>query len=347
MTDEPDTAELENRIDELEETIQRMLPNRREVIGMAGAGLAGAGLMSGTASAGSSSVGTIGNAPNDLVDIEAEDVTIQDTLNNASISGAAAGEAIQSDGSGNLQFGAVEAVQEVSTFGNLPAIDPPQLAFVTDESEYYHSEPESGTAFDIADATFRISINTQDSSPTGIAFNDDGSRLYEVGGSNDKIYQSSLSTPFDIASATFSKSINTQDSSSTALAFNTDGTRLYEMGIGSDRIYQSSLSTPFDIASASFQKSINTQDGTPTGITFNNDGTRLYEVGLVDKKILESSLSTPFDIASASLSKSINTQDSSPRGIAFNADGSRLYEVGTGGDNIYQYQVVEGGWVAF
>jgi len=85
-------------------------------------------------------------------------------------------------------------VAEVATFSDLPTVGPPQLAFVTDESEYYHSEPISGTPFDIASATFSKSINTQDSGPTGMAFSADGSRLYEVGSGGDKIYQSQVST---------------------------------------------------------------------------------------------------------------------------------------------------------
>jgi len=92
MTDEPDTAELENRIDELEETIQRMLPSRREVIGMGAAGLAGAGLMSGTASAGTNQVGTIGSA-SQPVDLESEDINNADTVTTQDliVNGAATG----------------------------------------------------------------------------------------------------------------------------------------------------------------------------------------------------------------------------------------------------------------
>jgi hypothetical protein len=102
------------------------------VIGMAGAGLAGAGLMSGRASAGGQQVGTIGDkdaTPAQRVDVHSEDIdnsdtittntldattvtsdslssnnTTTDSLNTASISSAVAGEALQSDGSGNLQF---------------------------------------------------------------------------------------------------------------------------------------------------------------------------------------------------------------------------------------------------
>jgi len=77
--DDADVSQLETRIDELEATIRKMLPSRREAIGMGVAGLAGASLMSGTASAGSAQVGTIGGAGN-LVDVEAEDIDVSDTL---------------------------------------------------------------------------------------------------------------------------------------------------------------------------------------------------------------------------------------------------------------------------
>jgi hypothetical protein len=289
-TDDADVSHLETRIDELEATIRKMLPSRREALGMGVAGLAGASLMSGTASAGSAQVGTIGDSSN-LVDLVAEDVTITDTLNTASLSGAAADEALLSDGSGNLTFGSVGGVEEVSTFGNLPAVNPPQLAYVTNEEEYYYSKPIIGTPFDINSASFSASINTQDSVPTGIAWNDDGSRLYEVG-SSDNIYQYTVSTPFDISSASFSTSINTQDSGPTGIAWNDDGSRLYEVGSSSDNIYQYTVSTPFDITSASFSTSINTQDPFPEGIAWNDDGSRLYEVGNGSDNIYQYTVST-------------------------------------------------------
>jgi len=74
-----DDTQLEDRVEQLEETIKKMLPSRREALGMGVAGLAGASLMSGTASAGSSQVGTIGSA-SQRADLFAEDVDISDTL---------------------------------------------------------------------------------------------------------------------------------------------------------------------------------------------------------------------------------------------------------------------------
>jgi len=46
------------------------------------------------------------------------------------------------------------------------------------------------TPFDITTATFQTSVNTQDSVSTGITWNNDGSRFYEIGtNSGGVIYQ--------------------------------------------------------------------------------------------------------------------------------------------------------------
>jgi len=104
MDHESDKIErLEDRIEQLEKLTKKMMPSRRDALKLGGAAAIGAATMSGTASAGSNQVGTIGD-PNNLVDIEAEDVTINDTLNGASISGAAQDEALLSDGAGGLTF---------------------------------------------------------------------------------------------------------------------------------------------------------------------------------------------------------------------------------------------------
>jgi len=122
MTDDK-TRQLENRIDKLESTIEKMMPSRRDALKMGGAALVGGAAMSGTASAGTNQVGTIGT-PNDLVDIESEDINnadtistqdldIQQDLNGADTSTASAGEALTSNGSGGLIF--------ASAGGGIPA----------------------------------------------------------------------------------------------------------------------------------------------------------------------------------------------------------------------------------
>ena len=79
MDDEPKVQQLENRIDSLESTIEKMMPSRRDALKMGGAALVGGAAMSGTASAGTNQVGTIGSA-SQLVDIESEDINNADTI---------------------------------------------------------------------------------------------------------------------------------------------------------------------------------------------------------------------------------------------------------------------------
>jgi len=91
---------LEDRIDELEATIKKMLPGRRDALKLGGAAALGAAAFSGTASAGSSQVGTIGDASN-LVDVHAEDLFNVDTINgdNLVTSGESSDYEVQKDGS--------------------------------------------------------------------------------------------------------------------------------------------------------------------------------------------------------------------------------------------------------
>jgi len=78
MTDEK-TQQLEDRIDKLESTIEKMMPSRRDALKMGAAGLVGGAAMSGTASAGTNQVGTIGSQASP-VDLESEDINNADTI---------------------------------------------------------------------------------------------------------------------------------------------------------------------------------------------------------------------------------------------------------------------------
>jgi hypothetical protein len=73
MSDEPDRQDLEDRVDQLESTISKMLPSRRDALKLGGAALVGGAAMSGSASAGTQQAGTIGTSGS-LVDVNAEDI---------------------------------------------------------------------------------------------------------------------------------------------------------------------------------------------------------------------------------------------------------------------------------
>src|SRR6056297_2237839 len=83
MDEESDKIQrLEERIDQLEDTIAKMLPGRRDALKLGGAAVIGAAAISGTASANAGTdndqVGTIGADPDDYVDIYVEQIAFSD-----------------------------------------------------------------------------------------------------------------------------------------------------------------------------------------------------------------------------------------------------------------------------
>jgi len=146
-----------------------------------------------------------------------------------------------------------------------------------------------------------FSVSGQDNSPEGIAFNDDGTKMYMVGQSNDSVFQYSLSTGFDLSTASYdsvSFSVASEDTLPRGITFNTDGTKMYIVGGSSNSVFQYSLSTGFDLSTASYDSvsfSVATEDGSPTGIAFNTDGTKMYMVGYSIDSVFQYSLSTGFD----------------------------------------------------
>lgn len=100
------------------------------------------------------------------------------------------------------------------------------------------------SAFDLSTASYAsksFSVATQESSPFGLRFNPDGTRMYIVGVSQDKVFQYTLSTAFDVSTASYdsvSFSVTSQDSNPHALAFKNDGSKLYIVGQSNDTVYQ-------------------------------------------------------------------------------------------------------------
>ena len=206
--------------------------------------------------------------------------------------------------------------------------------------------------YSIANASYdnvSFSVASQDSDPYALGFNNDGTKMYVSGNTNDTIYQYTLSTAFDLSTASYdsvSFSYTSQDGIATSVIFNNDGTKMYTVGTVNDNVYQYSLSTAFDLSTASYDSvsfSVASEDTNPYGIVFNSDGTKLYMVGMTNDSIYQYSLSTAYDISTASydsVSFSVASEDINPTGgIVFNSDGTKMYMVGVSTDNVYQYSL--------
>jgi len=141
------------------------------------------------------------------------------------------------------------------------------------------------TAFDVNSASFTtsFSVAAQETLPRGLAFNNDGTKMFVVGFVGDAVHEYALSTAFDVNSASFttSFSVAAQETAPDELAFNNDGTKMYIVGDVGNAVYEYALSTAFDVNSSSFTTSFSVaaQETGPTGLAFSNDGTKMYIVG--------------------------------------------------------------------
>ena len=204
--------------------------------------------------------------------------------------------------------------------------------------------------FDVSTAVFvqNFSVASQDSEPSGIAFNTDGTKMFIVGNGNNSVFEYTLSTGGDVSSATYSQSfsVGSQDTEPQGIAFNANGTKMFIVGgIGQD-INEYTLSTGFDVSTSSFVDSfsVSGQETQPYGIAFKTDGTKMFVVGHTGDDVNEYALSTGFDVSTASFtdSFSIAAQETSPTGLAFNSDGTKMFIVGSAGDDVNEYALTAG-----
>jgi hypothetical protein len=170
---------------------------------------------------------------------------------------------------------------------------PTGLAFSSDGTKMYMCGINTdkcyqytlSTAWDVSTGSYAfksLSFGSQDSLPYNITFNDNGTKLYMIGGSNDSIFQYSLSTAYDLSTASYdsvSFSVTSQETTPRGITFNGNGTKMYIVGSDSDSIFQYSLSTSYDLSTASYDSisfNVSSQNGGPRQIKFNSDGTKHF-----------------------------------------------------------------------
>ena len=137
---------------------------------------------------------------------------------------------------------------DVSTASHLQTLgvtsletNPTGLFFKPDGTRMYFVGSGSGavrefnlsTAWDISTGSLSRSftVTSQDSNPKGISFKPDGTKMYIVAITNDKVYEYDLSTAWDVTTASFLQSFAiVLDNAPLGLFFKPDGSRLYIMG---------------------------------------------------------------------------------------------------------------------
>ena len=106
------------------------------------------------------------------------------------------------------------------------------------------------TAWDVSTGSYdskSFSASTQDTSITGGYFNDDGTKMFIIGNTNDTIFQYTLSTAWDVSTASYdsvSFDVTTQTTTNVqGITFNENGEKLFVFDSGGTEVYQYSPTT--------------------------------------------------------------------------------------------------------
>jgi len=128
-----------------------------------------------------------------------------------------------------------------------------------------------------------FSVSAQETTPTGIFFKPDGTKMYVLGSTGDDVNEYDLSTAWDVTTASYLQnfSVSAQESQPQGIFFKPDGTKMYVIGFTGDDVNEYDLSTAWDVSSASYLQnfSVAAQETAPSGIFFKPDGTKMYVIG--------------------------------------------------------------------
>jgi hypothetical protein len=208
------------------------------------------------------------------------------------------------------------------------------------------------TAWDIttAGSPTTFGVSTQDTSPVGFYFRENGLQFYVVGQTNDTVFEYSCSTAWDITTASYSSksfSVASQELTSTGIFFKPNGLKMYVIGTTTDAIYEYDLGTAWDVSTSVYNSvsfSVSGQEGVPQELFFTNDGYKMFVIGSSGDDINEYALSKPWDITTAQFLGvfSVSSQDTTPTGLYIKPDLSKFYITGSVNDTVYQYSMGAG-----
>ena len=206
------------------------------------------------------------------------------------------------------------------------------------------------TPFKLSTATYNGNPETfflPTTFPTGMAFSNDGAKMFVAGDGADNIHEYTLTTPFDVSTASHVDSLHVyaQETEPQGVAFSNDGAKMFVVGDDGKDISEYALTTPFNVTTATFANftfSVSGQDTEPEGMAFSNDGAKMFVVGNFGNAIYEYTLTTPFDLSTASHAGpeekfSVAGQDENPSGMAFSNDGAKMFVVGNADNDINEY----------
>ena len=233
-------------------------------------------------------------------------------------------------------------------------LSPRALSFKDDGSKMFIlglsgdviDEYSLSTYWDVSTASYSasFSIVSQETSPNGIFFKSDGTKVWIVGSASDTVYQYSLSTDWDISTASYdsvSFSVASQISAAVGLAFGDGGSKMYVLDTATNDVvyqYTTGTATTLDISSGTY---FNYTPSANTTFTFANAPASGTAAGFA-LAVTGAHAAAVYDIANASYDSVdflTKASGNGPNGIFFKPDGTKFYISDATTDVIRQYSL--------
>jgi len=187
----------------------------------------------------------------------------------------------------SLDVGVVSATQGDNSANSIEFNTDGTKLFVLGQGQDLISEYALSTGFDLSTASFTHSFNvgSQENLAYGLAFSNDGTKMFVTGWTGDDINEYTLSTGFNVSTATFVDrfSVSSESGKPSSVQFDSDGTTMYVLnGSGAPKIYQYTLQDAWDVSTASYTGksfSVLGEESKPRGFCFGDNGTKLFVCG--------------------------------------------------------------------
>lgn len=239
------------------------------------------------------------------------------------------------------------------------------MAFSADGAKLYVVSPVTdsvyqyslSTAWDLSTATYdsvSFSVAGQQTTPEGVTFKPDGTKMFICGSANTDIHQYGLSTPWDLSTAAYDSVFFTASGETGLIRdckFKPDGTKAFVYGEGNRKVSEYVFSTAWDLTTASYTSAADffpSQDSGQKGLEFSVDGLTLFMVGTSQDRLHQYSLTTAWDMSTADYSGysfSLVAQDSNPQAISIKPNETKFYVLGSSNRSVFQYTLSAGAFV--
>lgn len=220
------------------------------------------------------------------------------------------------------------------------------MAGTTNDRIYEYNLPNT---WDISTAQLSqfFSVGNQQSAPTGVRFDTDGTYMYIVGTANANIHRYTLSTAWNVTTATLSQNFALSPGMGAAdganvqgLAIDALGSNVYVVNSTNNLVHQFNLAIAWNLGTASFfaSKGLGVGATSSRDIEISLDSSKLYSLDATTDRVSQFSLEDTANVSSAVFTGNVYLGfiDSTPSAAVLGNDGYTLYYAGTSNDNVFQ-----------